>query len=260
MSFGADVVPLTPRPTPAIFLQDACFQHQYIRSRDTSAIVERPERLRAVTVGLAAAISRLEEVATPHPGIGDVKPLDPDDLASQLGRLNIKSGADAPLARPDPPVSIVQSSASVDILSHHAVKYVHGDIDGDVYLENLVAWTKQCRDKVDSGESEIPAHLSQGDLYREWPPRDCHSSCLLFSKSLSGINRCYSGCDWYRVRGCRCRRRIFATYLCQPTSGDARTTCKPCIRSHPTSWASLWRGYAVRILFHQQRRCWCCPW
>jgi histone deacetylase HOS3 len=60
----------------------------------------------------------------------------------------------------------VQSSASADILSHPAVKYVHGDIDGDVYLENLVTWTRESRAKIDKGESEIPANLSQGDLYR----------------------------------------------------------------------------------------------
>ncbi|KAJ6585574.1 histone deacetylase complex protein [Mycena capillaripes] len=152
-------------PKPAIFLQDACFQHRYIRSRDMSAIVERPERLRAVTIGLAAAISRLESSVLPEP----TKPLDPDDLASQLGRLNIESD---PLKRANPPVSIVQSSASADILSHPAVKYVHGDIDGDVYLENLVRWIKESKEKVDKEESEIPAHLSQGDLYREClPPR-----------------------------------------------------------------------------------------
>lgn len=149
----------TPPAKPAIFLQYACFQHRYIRSRDTSAIVERPERLRAVTIGLAGAISRLEGVALPE----TTKPLDPDDLASQLGRLNIESD---PLKISNPPISIVQSSASADILSHPAVKYVHGDIDGDVYLENLVRWIKESKEKVDKEESEIPANLSQGDLYR----------------------------------------------------------------------------------------------
>ncbi|KAJ7456771.1 Arginase/deacetylase [Mycena galericulata] len=148
-----------PTATPAIFLQDACFQHRYIRSRDTSTIVERPERLRAVTVGLAAAISRLEGVAAAG------KPADPDDLAAQLGRLNIESASGDTLKRTDPPVLIVQSSASVDILGHPAVKYVHGDVDGDVYLENLVGWMKDSKDKIEKGESEIPPNLSQGDLY-----------------------------------------------------------------------------------------------
>ncbi|KAF8215203.1 histone deacetylase complex protein [Mycena galopus ATCC 62051] len=143
---------------PAIFLQDACFGHRYIRSRDLSAIVERPERLRAVTIGLSAAISRLEGVPSPTPA----KPLDPDDLASQLGHLNIES---APQARSDSPIHIFRSSASADILHHPAVKYVHGDIDGDVYLENLVRWIRESKEKVDKGESEIPEHLLQGDLY-----------------------------------------------------------------------------------------------
>ncbi|KAF7364681.1 Histone deacetylase HOS3 [Mycena venus] len=163
MASGSSLPPETTTPKPAIFLQDACFQHRYIRSRDLSAIVERPERLRAVTIGLSAAISRLEgsgavPLEPPKP-----KPLDPDDLASQLGRLNIES--DNPLRRSDPPVSIVQSSASADILSHPAVKYVHGDIDGDIYLENLVRWIRESKEKIDKGQSEIPENLSQGDLY-----------------------------------------------------------------------------------------------
>ncbi|KAJ7273763.1 Arginase/deacetylase [Mycena rebaudengoi] len=167
MSTEPDVKPPVPLPKSAIFLQDACFQHQYIRSRDTSNIVERPERLRAVTIGLAAAISRLQGVTSSQSAetIAE-KPLDPDDLASQLGRLNIDSVApNAPLQNPNSPVSIVQSSASVNILSHPAVKYVHGDIDGDTYLESLVSLTKDCREKIDKGESEIPGNLSQGDLY-----------------------------------------------------------------------------------------------
>lgn len=185
-----------PPSKPAIFLQDACFKHRYIRSRDMSAIVERPERLRAVTVGLAAAISRLEGLegsVPPEPA----KTLDPDDLASQLGRLNIESD---PLKRSNPPVSIVQISASADILSHPAVKYVHGDIDGDVYLENLVRWIKESKEKVDKEESEIPATLSQGDLYRKCLPPENHwfPHSVLFS--LSRIHRSYPGCNWYRLR------------------------------------------------------------
>lgn len=151
--------PQSPPTKPAIFLQDACFQHRYIRSRDLSAIVERPERLRAVTIGLSAAISRLEGTVRSQTL---AKPLDPDDLAAQLARLNMESNSSSS----GQPVSIVRSSASVDILSHPAVKYVHGDIDGDVYLENLVRWIRESKDKIDNEGSEIPENLSQGDLYR----------------------------------------------------------------------------------------------
>jgi hypothetical protein len=58
----------SPSPSPnvhgkrtAIFIQDECLSHRFIRSRDTSGIVERPERLHAVKLGLAAAISRIED-------------------------------------------------------------------------------------------------------------------------------------------------------------------------------------------------------
>jgi histone deacetylase HOS3 len=50
-----------PIKEAAVFLQNICFQHHFIRSRDTSAIIEKPERLRAVNVGLAVAIAHLEE-------------------------------------------------------------------------------------------------------------------------------------------------------------------------------------------------------
>ncbi|KAF7348121.1 Histone deacetylase HOS3 [Mycena sanguinolenta] len=144
-----------PVAKPAIYLQDACFGHRYIRSRDLSAIVERPERLRAVAIGLSAAISRLEAARSQTPS--------PDDLVAQLARLNIESKLSE--SSVDSPVSIVRSSATADILKHPAVKYIHGDIDGDVYLENLVRWIRESKEKVDKGESEIPAGLSQGDLY-----------------------------------------------------------------------------------------------
>ncbi|KAF8058708.1 histone deacetylase complex protein [Lyophyllum atratum] len=160
-------VPKPPK-RPAVFVQDACYQHQYIRSRDLSAIVERPERLRAVTIGLSAAIARLE-AAFPPAMVSESKAssssnvkdeaLDPDDLAAAMGRMNI--------VVPDPsPVSIVRSHASVDLLHHPAVKYIHGDIDGDVYMEKLTGWARDSWEKIREGGSEIPEGLPQGDLYR----------------------------------------------------------------------------------------------
>lgn len=149
----------------AVFIQNACLHHRYIRSKDTSNIVERPQRLRAVTVGLSAAISRLEELfltleppsskATNKPGS------DPDDLVEVMNKLKLDSN----ISKPKSPVTIVQSQASANILSHPAVKFVHGDIDGDVYLENLTKWIKESHDKVATGESEIPEGYPQGDLY-----------------------------------------------------------------------------------------------
>lgn len=150
------------------FLQNACLQHRYIRSRDTSNIVERPERLRAVSIGLAAAIARLEEVVSsgaPNQttSSGPAKQPDPNDLAEVLGRMKLEHGSPSFVRSP---VSVVQSQATVDISNNPAVKFIHGDIEGDVYLENLRAWAKGSSDKVLNNESEIPEHLSQGDLYR----------------------------------------------------------------------------------------------
>lgn len=134
-----------------VLIQDACYQHQYIRSKDTSLIVERPERLRAVKLGVAAAISRIpSDVANDG---------DPDDLAAALSRLDIakEAGTDK--------VEIIRSTASIDILHHPAVKFVHGDLDGDVYMPKIKSWADESRDKIAKGESEIPEGYSQGDLY-----------------------------------------------------------------------------------------------
>ena len=155
----------------AIFIQNACLQHRYIRSKDTSNIVERPERLRAVTIGLSAAIARLEELFNSDSSPGPPpktpesakKEPNPDELADVLNTLKINSE----LSTSRSPVSIIESQATVDILNHPAVKFVHGDFERDVYLENLTAWAKESHHRISKGESEIPEGLSQGDLYRQ---------------------------------------------------------------------------------------------
>jgi histone deacetylase HOS3 len=160
-------------PSSAIFIQDACFQHRFIRSRDTSAVVEKPERLRAVKLGLAAAIAHVEGAASTSfattqqiTNVVPTEPIDPqaDDLTAALGRMNL---ATRTTPKPEYTVPVVNSSASVDILNNPAVKFIHGDVDGDVYLENLRSWARDSQDKILKGESEIPDGLSQGDLYCE---------------------------------------------------------------------------------------------
>lgn len=145
-----------------IFLQNACIQHRYIRNQDLSNIVERPERLRAVNIGLAAAVARLEALMNPE----SVE--DPNDLAAALGKMNF---AESSTQSKDESgsgtwkVPIIKSEAKVDILHNAAVKFVHGDIDGDVYLETLQKWVRESAEKISQGESEIPEGYSQGDLY-----------------------------------------------------------------------------------------------
>ncbi|KAJ8520922.1 hypothetical protein ONZ45_g2281 [Pleurotus djamor] len=135
----------------SVFLQASCYDHQYIRSKDTSSIVERPERLRAVTIGLASTLSRL---AGP---LSSTKEED-SDLVKAFERININSTRAQGLR-------VVHSTAVAQLLNHPAIKFVHGDIDGDKYLENLLSWVKDSRTKIANGQSEIPDGLSQGDLY-----------------------------------------------------------------------------------------------
>ncbi len=159
-------------PQTSVFLQKACLQHRYIRTRDNSHIVERPERLRAVNIGLAATVARLEEVAPPAApstsGIRATESTASDEGADELTRALGKLQLEAP-SRPDlstrVPIAFVHSDTSADLVSHAAVKFVHGDIERDVYLETLVAMAKDSQDKVNKGESEIPEGYSQGDLY-----------------------------------------------------------------------------------------------
>ena len=201
--------------TLAVFLQDACLQHQYIRSRDLSTIVERPERVRAVKVGLAVALSRLEELnitperrLVPLPvDVSGADPSNPDDLVKALDQMTLEAST---ALSSEQKIRIIHSDAFVDILNNPAVKFIHGDIDGDVYLEKLKVWAANSIDKMSKGESEIPLDLPQGDLYRKFSSISRHQTSPDDSFSVSWITGCNSrgvrngvpGCrpryDWYR--------------------------------------------------------------
>ena len=166
-------------PPIAVFLQEACLQHRYTRTRDSSHIFERPERLRAVNIGLAAAIARLEDGApsstTVSPAVPIAEPVhtplkkvedEEDELTKALGKLQLSVPSHVGQLS-HVPANIIHSSASVDVLNHSAVKYVHGDIEGDVYLETLKQWIQESQSKISNGGSEIPNGYNQGDLYRQ---------------------------------------------------------------------------------------------
>lgn len=158
-----------------VYVQQACVKHRFIRSKDTANIVERPERLRAVHVGIAAAIAHLEisENRSLEPVIKEEdsakvdiiqrEAAEENELATALERLDL--GPSAPKTSPYAPVNLIKSSTSVDILNNAAVKFIHGDIEGDVYLETLKKWAQDSEEKISKGESEIPEEYSQGDLY-----------------------------------------------------------------------------------------------
>ncbi|KIJ55002.1 hypothetical protein M422DRAFT_200979 [Sphaerobolus stellatus SS14] len=152
----------TTIPQTTIFFQDKCLLHRYVRSQDKSLVFERPERLRAVKSGVAAAIARLEERQQAKSNSNKESSTATDGgLAEALEKLNI---TEEPVLTQDL-IGIVMSTASVDLLHNKVVNYVHGDIDGEVYLENLVKWAKESEEKIAQGETEIPEGLPQGDLY-----------------------------------------------------------------------------------------------
>ncbi|KAG1780608.1 arginase deacetylase [Suillus placidus] len=145
-----------------IYLQDDCLKHRFIRSRDTSSIVERPERLRAVKIGLAAAIARIEEAE------GALKPSDAnvsvdDELVAALGKMDIAT-SDGGLIRARS-ISVTRSAATVDLLDDAAVQYVHGDIGGDMYLQNLKTWARDSENNIIKKGSEMPQGMPPLDLY-----------------------------------------------------------------------------------------------
>jgi len=155
-----------------VFLQPSCLQHRYIRNKDRSNVVERPERLRAISVGVAAIKARLDAQTQTQAPDHDATPRgeqeEGDDLAAAINKLTLSSTVTSPSSTS--PIKITQSNASISILNHPATKFIHGDIDGDVYLEDLVKWSKESVEAIASGGSEIPGGrgLAQGDLYREF--------------------------------------------------------------------------------------------
>jgi len=161
-------VPLPPSPRTkhvspvTIILQEKCFLHKYIRERDASGIVERPERLRAVSIGLAAAIARLEDEVPPS------LPREPDDLTRAMSQMSI---AHSSITISPQICQIIHSDAILDLVSHPAMKYIHANATTPEanYLTKLKSWAAQSEEKIQNGTSEIPNDLAQGDLYCESP-------------------------------------------------------------------------------------------
>ncbi|KAG9013540.1 hypothetical protein FRB94_002134 [Tulasnella sp. JGI-2019a] len=168
----------TTATRPTIFLQEQCFKHRFIRRKDTSGIVERPERLRAVAAGLAVAVARLEEDRITK-GSGQVQAINPErvinapgdgeQLAQAMSLLDLSSRPSLPM---DSVCRIIHSNASADLDSHPAVRFVHAPEKPAVpeeiipdYLATLKSWSLESQSKIVAGESEIPDSLSQGDLY-----------------------------------------------------------------------------------------------
>ncbi|KAG8862471.1 hypothetical protein FRB96_001542 [Tulasnella sp. 330] len=166
-------------PTTTIFLQEQCFRHRFIRRKDTSGIVERPERLRAVAAGLSAALARLEDEAdrsrngsqqqqtsVENPGITATEPSDGEQLTYAMSLLDLSS---RPARSLDSICRIIHSTASADLTSHPGARFIHAPqkflSSEEDYLATLKSWAVESQSKIMSGASEIPDAFSQGDLY-----------------------------------------------------------------------------------------------
>src|SRR5258706_12820797 len=83
-------------PDTAIYLQDECYKHKYIRSKDVSAIVERPERLRVLKMGIAAAIARLEASCDASIALLNKRRDMGGDRFTAFGKLKLSGGQQKP--------------------------------------------------------------------------------------------------------------------------------------------------------------------
>ncbi|GAA5873089.1 hypothetical protein JCM3774_000337 [Rhodotorula dairenensis] len=136
---------LPPRARTACLFQKACTQHRYIRTSDASTIVERPERIRAVKVGVAAAWARLEQEQEQDQEQRSRSPAQATQSADALDELlqGLNLGATAGLDRRRPVSSrndfkgkgrprqvlggafdILDSDAQLSV-DHAALRYIH---------------------------------------------------------------------------------------------------------------------------------------
>ncbi|GAA5856329.1 hypothetical protein JCM8547_000871 [Rhodosporidiobolus lusitaniae] len=99
--YASDATTAPPPPphqtTPRSFVlfQPACAGHHYARGTDIGTIVERPERLRAIKTGVAAAWARLEKQDGERwkpLGLEQEKDEDEDELGDLLSGLSLTGG------------------------------------------------------------------------------------------------------------------------------------------------------------------------
>ncbi|ORX41060.1 histone deacetylase domain-domain-containing protein [Kockovaella imperatae] len=188
-------------PPLGLFIQPACLQHRYIRHANSSHIFERPERLRAVLLGVAAAVARLEEaeslltITQTQTASNETKgnlqagsqanaPIPPststsDDLSGLLSGLSISRDFILPSAHLDiVPAAPAPSSPGQILLHHPALQLAHSTPPSESmyraaltasspYLKNLYKWASEAVNTIKETGCEIPSGLglNQGDLY-----------------------------------------------------------------------------------------------
>jgi len=106
-----------PSPLPNktfVLFQPSCIKHRYIRAQhDISEIVERPERIKAITAGVAASWAKNEQLTSqPRWTPSHAQNAGDDELGDLMKSLSIESQGAKDVAR-----EIKSSSSPFDILS-----------------------------------------------------------------------------------------------------------------------------------------------
>lgn len=192
----------------AVIFQAACEKHRFVRNHDNSTIVERPERIRAVKMGVAAAWAGLEAKQMKEDGRARWEfqhgAKAEDELASLMGGLGIAErdkGKGKGKEVRGGPFDVLFSDAVMNI-DDPSLHFIHGDpnivpsssststvppptaststpskrspIKNPIplppptsYARQLQEWCRASSTAIMTGPafSEVPPHLSQGDLY-----------------------------------------------------------------------------------------------
>lgn len=192
------VSPAPPSRRMCVLLQERCKEHVFRRNADIGTIVERPERIRAVKTGVAAAWARLEARNVAHGGVRttSLAPAAPpaaddnadDELERMMSGLGIREDKGKAKEVTAGPFDILLSE-SIMSLDAPSLRYVHpapnrppepsssstapSTSSESAPLDLNLPWPDQliglCRNASQAIRtppySEIPQHLPQGDLY-----------------------------------------------------------------------------------------------
>lgn len=142
----------SPAPPLAVLLQPACTSHKWIRTANTPHLMERPERIRAVLVGIAAAAANLEqerleeaerrgkeEENVEEPAVSQGREGTPD-ISSMMGGLSIDTFTAERTPNPSRPSEFIHLPAVTHpagvldaanrgktLRKHPALQYVHSE-------------------------------------------------------------------------------------------------------------------------------------
>lgn len=212
----APAAPATPalegsrRPNTAtldVLLAPSVLKHRYVRGMDHSAIVERPERIRAVLLGVAGALGAQHDGHTTSGAADDAL-----DLASKLSALSVDDGhlalrvvhSTRALSLDDPSDALrrihalASEPATYSTLSEYAFAHPRGGAPSSASHASVLSYLAQNAPSAPPGAkrpapkpqsvsdasssdgegdermhaSEIPAELPQGDLYLCGPHAD----------------------------------------------------------------------------------------